>query len=247
MDTAAEEHRDRATPDPHRTEPVSFIRRGGRLKGRQQRAWDDLAASHVVEVPRHGPSTSVDPEFRLDVTSLFGRTAPLVVEIGSGRGEALVAAAAEHPEHDFLGLEVYVPGVAQTLVTMRHRGVTNVRLAVVNATEALATMLAPGSVHELWTWFPDPWHKKRHHKRRLVTVPFTELVARVLEPGGTWRFATDWDDYAAVVDKVIAASPHVDGGRVPRHDGRVLTRFESKGVAADRTIHDLAARPTLSP
>ena len=229
-----------------RAEPVSFIRRGGRLTGRQQRAWDELHSTHVVDVPRHGPSTSVDPSFRLDVESLFGRRAPLVVEIGSGRGEALVTAAVERPEHDFLGLEVYVPGVAQTLVTMRHQGVSNVRLAVVNATEALATMLAPASVRELWTWFPDPWHKKRHHKRRLVTVPFTELVARVLEPGGTWRFATDWDDYAAVAAEVLASSPHVEGGPVPRHEARPLTRFESKGVAAGRTIHDLAARPTLT-
>ncbi|MFZ0140967.1 MAG: tRNA (guanosine(46)-N7)-methyltransferase TrmB [Aeromicrobium sp.] len=229
-----------------RAEPVSFIRRGGRLTGRQQRAWDELHSTHVVDVPRHGPSTSVDPSFRLDVEALFGRRAPLVVEIGSGRGEALVTAAVERPEHDFLGLEVYVPGVAQTLVTMRHQGVSNVRLAVVNATEALATMLAPASVRELWTWFPDPWHKKRHHKRRLVTVPFTELVARVLEPGGTWRFATDWDDYAAVAAEVLASSPHVEGGPVPRHEARPLTRFESKGVAAGRTIHDLAARPTLT-
>ncbi len=225
---------------------MSFTRRGGRLTERQQKAWDDLHATHVLDVPRHGPSTSVDPAFRLDPAAVFGRRAPLVVEIGSGRGEALVAAAQEHPDHDFLGLEVYVPGVAQTLVTMRHQGVTNVRLVVVNATEALATMLAPASVRELWTWFPDPWHKKRHHKRRLVTVPFTALVARVLEPGGTWRFATDWDDYAEVVTEVIAASPHVDGGPVPRYDGRVLTRFEGKGVAAGRRIHDLAARPTLA-
>ena len=246
MDTAAESHRDRATSPAWRAEPVSFIRRGGRLTGRQQRAWDELYATHVVEVPRYGPSTSVDPDFRLDVESLFGRRAPLVVEIGSGRGEALVTAAAERPEHDFLGLEVYVPGVAQTLVTMRHQGVSNVRLAVVNATEALATMLTPRSVRELWTWFPDPWHKKRHHKRRLVTVPFTELVARVLEPGGTWRFATDWDDYAAVAADVLASSPHVDGGPVPRHEARPLTRFESKGIAAGRTIHDLLARPTLT-
>ena len=243
METTAEEHRDHAR---WRSEPVSFIRRGGRLTERQQRAWDDLRSTHVVDVPRHGPSTSVDPEFRLDTESQFRRRAPLVVEIGSGRGEALVAAAAEHPDHDFLGLEVYVPGVAQTLVTMRHHGVTNVRLAVVNATEALATMLAPASVRELWTWFPDPWHKKRHHKRRLVTVPFTRLVARVLEPGGTWRIATDWDDYAAVAADVLAASPFVDGGPVPRHEGRALTRFESKGVAAGRKIHDLAARPTLT-
>jgi len=230
----------------YRSEPVSFIRRGGRLKDRQQRAWDALHMDHVVDVPRKGPDTSVDPDFRLDVEAMFGRRAPLVVEIGSGRGEALVAAAAEHPEHDYLGLEVYVPGVAQTLVTMRHHGVTNVRLAVVNATEALATMLAPGSVRELWTWFPDPWHKKRHHKRRLVTVPFTQLVARVLEPSGTWRFATDWDDYAAAAADVLTASPHVDGGPVPRHEARALTRFESKGIAAGRTIHDLAARPRLT-
>jgi len=243
MDTAAEDHQDRAM---YRSEPVSFIRRGGRLKDRQQRAWDELHADHVVDVPRNGPDTSVDPGFRLDVETLFGRRAPLVVEIGSGRGEALVAAAAEHPEHDYLGLEVYVPGVAQTLVTMRHHGVTNVRLAVVNATEALATMLAPESVRELWTWFPDPWHKKRHHKRRLVTVPFTQLIARVLEPGGTWRFATDWDDYAQAAADVLIASPHIDGGPVPRHEARALTRFESKGIAAGRTIHDLAARPRLT-
>jgi tRNA (guanine-N7-)-methyltransferase len=255
MDAAAEDHRDRATtpagvPGPGRQdryrEPVSFRRRGGRLTERQQRAWDALHATHVVDVPRHATSTSVDPEFRLDTSALFGRDAPLVVEIGSGRGEALVAAAAERPDRDFLGLEVYVPGVAQTLVTMRHQGVSNVRMAVVNAAEALATMLAPGSAHELWTWFPDPWHKKRHHKRRLVTVPFTARVARVLEPGGTWRFATDWDDYADVVADVIETSQHVDGGPVPRYEGRVLTRFETKGIAAGRRIRDLAARPTLA-
>ena len=245
MDTAAESHRERAT-SAWRAEPVSFIRRGGRLTGRQQRAWDDLHTTHVVDVPRHGPSTSVDPDFRLDVETMFGRRAPLVVEIGSGRGEALVAAAAAHPEQDFLGLEVYVPGVAQTLVTMRHEGVQNVRLAVVNATEALATMLAPSSVSELWTWFPDPWHKKRHHKRRLVTVSFTQLVERVLEPGGTWRFATDWDDYAKVAAEVIADSPYLDGGPVARPEARTLTRFESKGVAAGRRIHDLAAQPRLT-
>ncbi len=230
----------------YRSDPVSFIRRGGRLTERQQRAWDDLHHSHVLDLPRHGPSTSVEPGFRLDAEAAFGRRAPLVVEIGSGRGEALVAAAASHPEHDFLGLEVYVPGVAQTLVTMRHEGVSNLRLAVVNATEALATMVPPASVRELWTWFPDPWHKKRHHKRRLVTVGFTALVARVLEPGGTWRFATDWDDYADVATSVLSVSPHVGGGPVDRYEGRAMTRFESKGVAAGRAIHDLAARPTLS-
>ncbi len=231
---------------PYRTEPVSFTRRGGRLTERQQRAWDDLHESHVVDLPRHGPSTSVHPGFRLEAERVFGRAAPLVVEIGSGRGEALVAAAADHPEHDFLGLEVYVPGVAQTLVTMRHEGVDNVRLAIVNATEALTTMLDPASVRELWTWFPDPWHKKRHHKRRLVTIPFTALVARVLQEDGIWRLATDWDDYAEAVAHVLADSPHVEGGRTDRYPGRAMTRFERKGIAAGRTIHDLLARPRLA-
>jgi len=226
---------------PWRTKPVSFTRRGGRLTDRQQAAWDALATTHVIDVPRFGPSTSVDPAFELDVAATFGRSAPLVVEIGSGRGEALVAAAAAQPEVNFLGLEVYIPGVAQTLVTMRRSGVDNVRMAIANAPEAFATTLAPGSVREVRTWFPDPWHKARHHKRRLITVEFTELVARVLEPDGVWRIATDWDDYAEWINDVLTTSPWVAGGPVPRFDGRVETRFERKGMAAGRVIHDFEA------
>jgi len=227
---------------PWRTEPVSFTRRGGRLTERQDAAWDALAATHVLDLPRSGPSTSVDPEFRLNPATVFGREAPLIIEIGSGRGESLVAAAEASPEVNFLGLEVYVPGVAQTLVTMRHAGVDNVRLAIVNAPEAFATMIAPASVREVRTWFPDPWHKVRHHKRRLITVGFTELVARVLEPGGVWRIATDWEDYAEWIGAVLAESPHVAGGLVDRFDGRVITRFERKGLDAGRAIHDFETR-----
>lgn len=225
-----------------RTEPVSFARRGGRLTERQQSAWGALAATHVIDVPRFGASTSVDPSFELDVTATFGRSAPVIVEIGSGRGESLVASAKAKPDVNFLGLEVYRPGVAQTLVTMRHVGVDNIRLAMVNAPEAFATMLAPASVQEVRTWFPDPWHKARHHKRRLITIGFTELVARVLVPNGVWRIATDWDDYAEWINDVLATSPFVVGGRVPRFAGRVETRFERKGVAAGRAIHDFEAR-----
>jgi tRNA (guanine-N7-)-methyltransferase len=227
---------------PWRTEPVSFTRRGGRLTERQDAAWDALAATHVLDLPRSGPSTSVDPEFRLNPASVFGRDAPLIIEIGSVRGESLVAAAKASPEVNFLGLEVYVPGVAQTLVTMRHAGVDNVRLAIVNAPEAFATMIAPASVREVRTWFPDPWHKARHHKRRLITVGFTELVARVLEPDGVWRIATDWEDYAEWINEVLAESPHVTGGPVDRFDGRVITRFERKGLDAGRAIHDFETR-----
>lgn len=235
-----------AAPHP-RSEPVSFTRRGGRLTERQQAAWDAVADHYVLEVPRQEADTSVDPEARLDVETAFGRTAPLVVEVGTGRGEALCAAALERPDVDFLGLEVYVPGVAQTLVTARHLGLENVRLAVVNAPEAFATWIAESSVEEVRTWFPDPWPKKRHHKRRLVTVPFTHLLARVLVPGGTWRLATDWADYADQVAEVIAASSALEGGRVERFAGRPVTRFEAKGVDAGREIHDFAATPVPVP
>jgi tRNA (guanine-N7-)-methyltransferase len=230
-------------PTPYRTEPVSFARRGGRLSERQQAAWDTVSATYVVDVPDNGLSTSVDPAYVLDQQALFGRAAPLVVEIGSGRGDALIYAAQQHPELDFLGLEVYVPGVAQTLVTMRHEGVTNIRLMVVNAAEALGTMLPAGSVHELRVWFPDPWHKKRHNKRRLVTPAFAELAARVLEPGGTWRLATDWQDYADQMRDVLAGSPHFDfsGTWAARFEGRPVTRFEGKGLGVDRDIRDLLA------
>lgn len=227
---------------PYRTDPVSFTRRGGRLTERRRDAWDEMAGTYVFDVPRHGLSTSVDPSYVLDPAGLFGRDAPLIVEIGSGRGEALVHAAALLPDHDFLAFEVYLPGVAQTLVTMRHTGATNVRLVVVNAAEAMATMLAPGSVRELRIWFPDPWHKARHHKRRLVDPQFARLAARVLEPGGTWRLATDWRDYAEHIRDVLEASPDFLGGAPsPRFAGRPQTRFERKAINAGRMVFDFAA------
>ncbi len=229
---------------PYRTEPVSFTRRGGRLKDRQQSAWDEMAETYVLDIPRLDTSnTSVDPSHVLDQQAAFGRKAPLIVEIGSGRGEALVHAAHTHPELDFLGLEVYIPGVAKTLVAMRHLGVTNIRLAVVNAAEALTTMLPPASVRELRLWFPDPWHKKRHNKRRLVTPSFAALAARVVEPGGTWRMATDWEDYAEQMRDVLAEAPGFSssGDWAPRLEGRPTTHFEGKGLQVDRAIRDLQA------
>ena len=227
----------------HRRELVSFTRRGGRLKERQQRVWDEIGDRFVLDVPRAGASTSVDPDARLDVSATFGRTAPLVVEIGSGHGDTVCAAAAARPDVDFLALEVWVPGIAQTLLTIRREGLTNVRLAEVNAPEALATWLPEHSLAELHTWFPDPWHKTRHHKRRLVTVDFTHLVVRALEPSGVWRLATDWADYADQMERVIAESPVLEGGRCERYEGRPVTRFEAKGLAKGRSIHDLRATP----
>lgn len=225
----------------YRTEPVSFTRRGGRLNQRQQNAWDALAETVVIDIPRGEPSTSVDPAFELDLAATFGRVAPLIVEIGIGHGDALVAAAAARPQADFLGLEVYVPGIAQTLAGLRREGVGNVRLVLVNATEALATMLPAGSVRELWVNFPDPWPKKRHHKRRLVDDAFARLADRVLEPGGIWRIATDWADYADWIRDVLARAEAFDVSEGERYEGRALTKFEAKGIGAGRTIHDFTA------
>ncbi len=228
---------------PYRTSPVSFTRRGGRLTERQQNAWDSISDQYVIDIPRHGPSTSVDPSYEFDAAATFGRTAPLVVEIGSGRGEAIVHAAKQHPELNFLALEVYVPGVAQTLVTVRHERVTNVRLAIVNAAEAVTTMLPAESVRELRIWFPDPWHKSRHHKRRLVTAEFAKLALRVLEPGGVLRMATDWEDYADQMLRVVTEEPlfETSGTYSPRFEGRPLTRFEVKGTDVGREIRDVSA------
>lgn len=227
----------------YRTEPVSFARRGGRLTDRQQRAWDELAGTHVLDIPRHGTNTSVDPAFRFDQVATFGRRAPLIVEVGSGRGEVIVQAAADNPDTDFLALEVYIPGIAQTLVSMRRHEVRNVRIALVNAAEALDTALEPATIDELWVFFPDPWHKLRHRKRRLVTLEFAETAARALKPGGVWRLATDWQDYADQMRSVLDQSPFFDfsGDWSPRFEGRTMTRFEHKGIVVDHDIKDLTA------
>lgn len=205
------------TPDqPFRSQPVSFVRRGSRLQGRRREAWDELAARFLVDVPRvDGADTSVAPGFVLDVPAAFGRSAPLVVEVGSGLGEAITHAAELDPDRDHLALEVYRPGLAQTMLRIDQKDLTNVRVAQVNAAEAFAGMVPASSVAELWTFFPDPWHKVRHHKRRLVKEDYVDLAARVLEPGGVLRLATDWSSYAVQMRSVIEASGHFEN----LHDG----------------------------
>lgn len=221
---------------------VSFVQRSGRLKDRQQRTWDALAPAFVIEPPRVVAKTSVQPDFRFDPDAAFGRTAPLVVEIGSGQGEAIAHAAEQHPETNFLAVEVYTAGVAQTLQRIRQRDLTNIRIVQANAVEVLSTMLPADSVDELWLFFPDPWHKAKHTKRRLVTPSFMDLPARVLRPGGVWRLATDWADYARQMREVIGADERFTADlHAPRFEGRVLTSFERKGLAKDREIADITA------
>src|SRR5690349_19057829 len=220
-------------------EVLSYSRRGSRFTPSQQESWDAHHEAWVV------PDEAVDePGFAW--RDRFGREAPLVVEIGAGIGEATAALAAARPSYDVVAIEVWRPGVAHTLGLLADAGAENVRLLSVDAVWCLDQLFEPGDVEELWTFFPDPWPKKRHHKRRLVTPEFARLVASRLRPGGTWRLATDWANYAEQMIRVLDAEPGLSGGRVERWSDRPVTKFERKGVAVDRDIVDLAYVRTTS-
>ncbi|MFC8796803.1 tRNA (guanosine(46)-N7)-methyltransferase TrmB [Promicromonospora sp. NPDC057138] len=250
-DAAHQPAADRPELSGFRTKPVSFVRRSGRLTDGQKRMWAQRHADYLIDVPRAIARTSVDPEFVLDAAAVFGRTAPLVVEIGSGLGDAVVDAATSDAQRDYLAVEVYQPGLAHTIaraeragVAVGRKGLPNLRLVQANAAELLETTLPAGSVDELWVFFPDPWHKARHHKRRLVTGEFAALAARVLRPGGTLRLATDWAEYAEQMVEVLdanedVANAHGPCGVAPRFERRVLTGFERKALRAGREITDL--------
>ena len=219
-------------------EVLSYSRRGSRLNARQEAAWERWSGTRWI------PDEAVDAH-DFDLRSFFGREAPLVVEIGSGVGEATVALAATRPAYDVLGIEVWAPGVADTFHRMEQAGVSNVRMISVDAVWTLEHLLRPGSVHELWTFFPDPWPKQRHHRRRLVVPGVAHIAASRLAPGGLWRLATDWDDYAEQMESVLDAEPlleNVHRGPAPRWEDRPLTRFERRGLEAGRSITDLTYR-----
>ena len=235
MPTAVRIHRD----------VVSYVRRSGRMNESQQRAWDAHRDAWVVELPSGERRTSVSPDAAIDWTAAFGRDAPLKVEIGSGTGHAITALAEAMPDANLVAFEVFTPAVASTLGRLARHGVGNVRLVVADGAQALATVFGEGSVSELWTFFPDPWHKARHHKRRLVSPEFAALVASRLTPDGVWRLATDWDDYAEAMREVLDAEPglvNCHDGWAPRYELRPVTKYERRGVDAGRTIHDLAYR-----
>ena len=224
---------------------VSYVRRSARMNASQEKAWATLADHLVLQVPQRELSTSVHPDAHIDWAAEFGRVAPLFVEIGSGRGEALVALAEQHPEADIVAFEVFQPAVASTLSRINRHGVTNVRVVLANGVEGLEHLFAPASITELWTFFPDPWHKPRHHKRRLVSSEFAALVASRLTADGVWRLATDWADYAEAMREVLDVAPgltNVHGGWAPRWAERPLTKYEQRGLDAGREVHDLTYR-----
>lgn len=259
-------HPERRAAGTTRRDVVSFVRRGERLTASRRDAWDRLSDEYVLDPPRGERDTLPADGARLDPEELFGRRAELVVEVGSGLGENIVAAAAEHPERDHLGVEVYLPGLAQTLSRVERAGSPrNLRLLPLDAQRALPAMLHEASISELWVYFADPWPKARHHKRRLINPPFLDAVLPLLMPGGRFRLATDWAQYAYHMRRELDAREelalvHPDGPRpegtssdpvpegmpalgwAPRFEGRVKTSFEGKGVQAGRLIWDLAYR-----
>lgn len=211
---------------------VSFHPRGGRLNPVQRRAWELNAHRWHVE-----PTSE-----QLDAVRAFGRDAPLVVEIGSGMGEATAGMAANRPELNILAVEVYKPGVAQTFHHLAKAGVDNVRVLRGDAVEVLDALIPANSLAEIWLFFPDPWPKVRHLKRRLVNPAFARLAASRLRKGGVLRLATDWQPYAEQMLAVCSNEPKLKNrhpGWAPRPDFRPRTRFERRGLVAGHEIFDL--------
>ena len=203
----------------------SFVRRTGRLTPSQARALEQLW-------PRFGIDYRGAP---LDLEALYGRRAPIVLEIGFGNGETLVEQATAKPDADFLGIEVHEPGVGHCLLKAEQADIGNLRVIMHDAIEVLQHAVPPGSLQRLNLYFPDPWPKKRHHKRRIVQPEFLELVADRLESGGALHIATDWADYAGHIDEVVGASPRFRLDERREHEGerpldRPQTKFERRGL-----------------
>ncbi|WP_431710024.1 tRNA (guanosine(46)-N7)-methyltransferase TrmB [Glutamicibacter uratoxydans] len=192
-------------PELYRNEPVSFVRRGNRLQGRRAKAWERNAERFIIEPERKRADTSVADDQHLDLEQTFARQAPLIVEIGTGLGECIANAAKDDPASNYLAVEVYRPGLAQLMLKVESFGLENVRAIQANAPEVLDVMLSENSADEIWIFFSDPWHKSRHHKRRLIKSSFLDKVARILKPGGTLRLATDWSNYAEQMRELLEA------------------------------------------
>ncbi|MEJ0086503.1 MAG: tRNA (guanosine(46)-N7)-methyltransferase TrmB [Pseudomonadota bacterium] len=220
-----------------RNRPIrSFVMRTGRMTVAQTRALEQLW-------PRHGVDFSSQP---LPLDGLFGRRAPRTLEIGFGNGEHLAALAAAHPGRDYLGIEVHRPGVGHLLLQVETHSLSNVRVISHDAVEVLREQIEPASLDEVLLLFPDPWHKKRHHKRRLIQQPFVELIASRMRPGAVFKLATDWEEYALQMLEVLGAATALftnlspTGDWMPRPEERAPTRFEKRGARLGHGVWDLS-------
>ena len=224
---------------PYHRKVRSFVQRAGRTTTAQKWALRDL-------MPRFGIPFR---ERSLDLGLVFGRRAPVVLDIGFGDGTALLTLAANHPDIDYLGIEVHEPGIGHLLLQLERAGLENVRIIPQDAVEVVKHMLPAGQVDAVNLFFPDPWPKKRHHKRRIVQPGFVQDVARVLKPRGTFHVATDWADYAEHVTTMMGGCEQFEA-LSPRQASseaffdRPTTKFERRGLALGHTVSDLYFRRT---
>jgi tRNA (guanine-N7-)-methyltransferase len=220
----------------------SFVLRAGRTTAAQERALEELWASCGIDLG----------EGRLDLTAAFGRTAPRCLEIGFGVGEVIGSLAENNPHIDYLGIEVHRPGVGRLLLRAEASALKNLRVICDDAVDVLRDHIEDRALDEVLVFFPDPWHKKRHHKRRLIDASFVALVAAKLRPGGMLRIATDWQAYADQILAACNANPELrslsaDLGFVPRPEFRPATRFERRGQRLGHGTWDFAFTKRASP
>ena len=217
-------------PTEHRIR--SFVTRAGRLSTGQARALEELGPKFLIEYKK-------EP---LDMVQAFGRKAPVVLEIGFGMGDTTAHIARLMPETDFLGVEVHTPGVGSLLKQIGEQDIANLRLIQHDVVEVLNFMIADGSLHGVHVFFPDPWHKARHNKRRLIQPAFVQLLCQKLAPGGYIHLATDWEDYAVQMLDVLGAEPLLQNtaeGYAPQPAYRPLTKFENRGLKLGHGVWDL--------
>ena len=221
----------------HLRQVRSFVRRQGRLTKGQERAMEILWPQYGLEYR----------EQLLNFTETFGRSAPIVLEVGFGNGESLVSMAKSMPEKDFIGIEVHTPGVGNILMQIEETGISNLRIIRHDAVEVLEKQIPNQSLSQFQLFFPDPWHKKRHHKRRIVQPDFLDMLACKLVKGGIIHMATDWEDYAIhMMDTLTAHSQFentlAEGEYAPRPNYRPITKFEERGHRLGHGVWDLLFR-----
>lgn len=225
-----------STDTPHRRPVRSFVLREGRLTAAQERAFRELWPLHGIDWTPGG---------QIDFTEVFGSPKPIVLEIGFGNGDSLAEMAAADPGRNWLGIEVHRPGVGHLLLEIERRGLTNLKVMRHDAVEVLAQGIAPGSLNAVQLFFPDPWPKRRHHKRRILSPRLIELLAKTIRPGGVFHAATDWEPYAEqmleILDGAHGYFKNTAGvGRyAPRPATRPLTKFEQRGERLGHPVHDL--------
>jgi tRNA (guanine-N7-)-methyltransferase len=214
----------------------SFIRRQGRVTPGQQLALDNYWAKYCL-----------DPKADYDLAQVFGRVAPLVIEIGFGNGESLAKMAAANPDTDYIGIEVHKPGVGHLMMLLDQQGLNNVRIYCHDAIEIIEHKIADNSLAGVHLFFPDPWPKKKHHKRRIVRPYFLELLVRKLKTGGYFHAATDWQNYAGAMLVILSAGSGLKnasptGDYCERPEYRPLTKFEHRGIRLGHGVWDLIFR-----